>query len=665
MRTDRGSAASPGSTPRAVLAPDREDSLKQLDLITIGRSSVDLYGAQVGGRLEDMSSFNKYIGGSPTNIAAGAARLGLKSAVITRVGDEHMGRFIREQLVREKVDVRGVKTDPDRLTALVLLGIRDQNQFPLIFYRENCADMALCEDDIDPAFIAEARCVCATGTHLSHPDTEAAVLKALRIARETGAKTALDIDYRPNLWGVAGHGDGESRFVESARVTAKLQSTLHLFDLIVGTEEEFHIAGGSTDTLEALRAVRKVSGAALVCKRGPMGASVFAGEIPDSLDKGETGEGFPIEVFNVLGAGDGFMAGLFRGWLRDENWPTTLKYANACGAFAVSRHGCTPAYPSWEELQYFFRTGIRNRALRKDAALEQVHWATTRKGEWPEMRVFAFDHRIQLEAIAREAGVEDAAIGAFKKLCLQAALQVSDGAPGYGLLCDSRLGRDALYAASGSGLWIGRPVEWPTSRPLELEPELGADFGGLGEWPVDNVVKVLCFYHPDDTREMREEQEATVIRLFQAARRNRLEMLLEVIPSKVGPTDDDTVARIIDRFYEIGVYPDWWKLEPMRSEASWVNACAAVERNDPYARGIVVLGLDAPQAELEESFALAAKFDLVKGFAVGRTIFGEAARQWLTGAISDEQAVEDMAKRYTSLCEIWDAARARAAAGRA
>ncbi|MEL6745183.1 MAG: PfkB family carbohydrate kinase, partial [Pseudomonadota bacterium] len=145
-----------------------------LDVITIGRSSVDLYGAQVGGRLEDMASFKKYIGGSPTNIAAGSARLGLKSAVITRVGDEHMGRFIREQLQREGVDVTAVKTDPERLTALVLLGIRDDAQFPLIFYRENCADMAICEDDIDPAFIAKAGCVTATGTHLSHPRTEAA-----------------------------------------------------------------------------------------------------------------------------------------------------------------------------------------------------------------------------------------------------------------------------------------------------------------------------------------------------------------------------------------------------------------------------------------------------------------------------------------------------------
>jgi 5-dehydro-2-deoxygluconokinase len=293
--------------------------------------------------------------------------------------------------------VDGVITDPDRLTALVILGIRDEEQFPLIFYRENCADMALCEDDIDEGFIASARSVLATGTHLSNVQTEAAVLKALELARKHGARTALDIDYRPNLWGVAGHGDGESRFVESAAVTAKLQKSLHFFDLIVGTEEEFHIAGGSTNTIEALRAVRKVSNATLVCKRGAAGAVAFEGDIPDSLDDGQTGPGFPIEVFNVLGAGDGLFSGLMKGWLDGEDWPTALKYANACGAFAVSRHGCTPAYPSLEELEFFFERGIKQPDLRNDAELEQIHWSTNRHGDWSTMRVFAFDHRMQLE----------------------------------------------------------------------------------------------------------------------------------------------------------------------------------------------------------------------------------------------------------------------------
>ena len=630
-----------------------------LDVITIGRASVDLYGAQVGGRLEDMRSFDKYIGGSPTNIAAGTARLGLKSALITRVGDEHMGRFIREELAGEGVDVRGVITDPARLTALVLLGIRDRERFPLIFYRENCADMALCEDDIDPDFIARTRCVTVTGTHLSHANTEAAVLKALRLARENGARCALDIDYRPNLWGLAGHDAGEERFIDSPAVTAKLQKTLALFDLIVGTEEEFHIAGGSTDTVEALSNVRALTKATLVCKRGPMGAAAFDGGIPDSLDDGISGPGFPIEVFNVLGAGDGFMSGLLRGWLKGEDWETSLTWANACGALAVSRHGCTPAYPSWDELQFFLKRGITTPALRKDAELEQIHWSTNRRGGWPVMRVFAFDHRMQFEEME---GATPEKIGAFKQVCLKAALQVADGAPGYGILCDGRLGRDALYAAAGSGLWIGRPTEWPGSRPLTLEPELGADFGGLVEWPREQVVKVLCFYHPDDDARLRARQEATVKRLFTAARRNRLEFLLEVIPSKVGPVDDATAARIIERFYEIGVHPDWWKLEPMTSGAAWGRTCAAINAHDPYCRGIVVLGLDAPREDLAASFAAAARHDLVKGFAVGRTIFAGAARAWLKGDMTDAQAQADMATRFADLCNIWDQARKEHAA---
>ncbi|MCC0063509.1 MAG: 5-dehydro-2-deoxygluconokinase [Defluviimonas sp.] len=630
---------------------------KTLDVITIGRASVDLYGGQVGGRLEDMASFQKYIGGSPANIAAGSARLGLRAALITRVGDEHMGRFVREELTREKVDVRGVVTDPERLTALVLLGIRDQHRFPLIFYRENCADMALCEDDIDPALIGAARAVVATGTHLSHRRTKAAVLKALRLARDAGAQCALDIDYRPNLWGLAGHGAGESRYVESAAVTERLQETLALFDLIVGTEEEFHIAGGTTDTVAALRTVRALTPATLVCKRGPMGAVAFTGAIPDSLDDGESGPGFPIEVFNVLGAGDGFFAGLLKGWLTGQDWPTALTYANACGAFAVSRHGCTPAYPSWEELQVFLKRGVREKALRHDAELEQIHWSTTRRGTWPEMRVFAFDHRMQFEAME---GATPERIAAFKKLCLTAACEVQAGRPGYGILCDERLGRDALHAAADSGLWIGRPTEWPGSRPLQIEPALGPDFGGLAEWPLAHVVKCLCFCHPEDDAATWAAQEDTLRRLFAAARRNRLEFLLEVIPSRVGRVDDATTALVIQHFYDIGVFPDWWKLEPFRSETAWQAAVSAIERNDPHTRGIVVLGLDAPADELAASFALAARQPLVKGFAVGRTIFGQPARDWMAGRIDDATAVARMAESYGALCAVWDKARASA-----
>src|SRR5205823_8538231 len=163
----------------------------RLDVIAIGRSSVDLYGQQIGSRLEDIASFAKSVGGCPSNIAIGTARLGLKSGLITRVGDEQMGRFIKEQMAREGVSLKGIVTDKQRLTSLVLLSVENDKTFPLIFYRDNCADSALCEDDIDPTFIVSANAVLVTGTHFARPNTDAAQRKAMRIAKKNGRKIKI------------------------------------------------------------------------------------------------------------------------------------------------------------------------------------------------------------------------------------------------------------------------------------------------------------------------------------------------------------------------------------------------------------------------------------------------------------------------------------------
>jgi 5-dehydro-2-deoxygluconokinase len=270
------------------------------------------------------------------------------------------------------------------------------------------------------------------------------------------------------------------------------------------------------------------------------------------------------------------------------------------------------------------------------------------------MRVLAFDHRAQFQALD---GATPDRIGAFKALCLHAVEQVAAGRPGHGILCDDRIGRSTLHAAAETGLWLGRPVEAPGTRPLALEPDLGPDCGGLGQWPKGHVVKCLCFCHPDDDAAMWEAQLAVLSQVFTAARRQRLEVLLEVIPSRVGPVDDRTTPRVIDRIYGAGLYPDWWKLEPLTTRAAWAAVIDAIQRHDPHTRGILVLGLDAPESELAASFATAAAFPLVRGFAVGRTIFGAAGRDWMAGRMTDAQAVSQMAEGYARLCRIWDAAR--------
>jgi len=633
-----------------------------LDVITIGRASVDLYGQQIGSRLEDIASFAKSVGGCPANIAVGTARLGLRSALLTRVGGEQMGRFIREQMVREGVSVEGIATDPDRLTALVLLSVEEEGVSPMIFVRTDCADMALDEDDVDEAFIASARAVVVTGTHFSRPNSEAAQRKAIRVAKANGRKVVFDIDYRPNLWGLAGHAEGFERYVKSDRVSSTLKSVLPDCDLIVGTEEEIMIASGADDVLAALKAIRAVSAATIVLKRGAMGCIVYDGEISDDLEAGIVGRGFPIEIYNVLGAGDAFMSGLLRGWLGGETLHTAATWANACGAFAVSRLLCAPEYPSFEELSYFLEHGSPHKALRKDEAINHIHWATNRRRDIPSMMALAIDHRIQMEEVARHAGASAERIGQFKVLAVKAAARVAAGRPGYGMLIDEKHGRDAMFEyARHPFSWLGRPVELPGSRPLRFE--FGQDIGSqIVEWPVDHCIKCLCFYHPDDPEALKTEQQQKLRALFEAARKVGRELLIEIIAGKHGTLAEDTIPRALEELYALGIKPDWWKLEPQASISAWLAIQAVIRKHDPWCRGVVLLGLEAPQEELERAFAATAGIDIVKGFAVGRTIFVEPAERWLAGEIDDEAAIAAMAERFGRLTEAWLAARGAIAA---
>ena len=633
-----------------------------LDLITVGRSSVDLYGEQIGGRLEDMGSFAKYVGGSPTNTAVAAARLGLKTGLLTRVGADHMGRFIREQLVREGVDVRGVLADPQRLTALVILGIRDRDTFPLIFYRENCADMALCEQDLDDAWLASARAVLINGTHLSTPGVFAASVGAATRVKAAGGRVVFDVDYRPVLWGLTPKDLGENRFVAHEAVTRRLQTALPLCDLIVGTEEEIRILGGAPDTVAALKNVRVHTSAALVCKRGAHGCVVFPGRVPDNIEEGIVAPGFPVEVYNVLGAGDAFMGGYLRGWLRDEPIEQCCRLGNACGAIVVSRHGCAPAMPTWPELQLFLAAKSRKFRLREDSALEQVHWATTsRAATYEELMVLAIDDHDHFEDLASETGADGERISRFKMLGLRAVDSVAQGDARFGVLLDGRYGFEALARTADHPYWVGRRIEVPKSRPLEFESS--ADVATeLATWPSNQVVKCSVLYHPDDEANLRERQDRQLKRLFDACRKTRHELLLEVILPAPLPVDAHTSARAISSIYEIGVRPDWWKLDPSGSPAAWKNIDSAIARGDPYCRGVVVLGLSAPQAELAGSFAAAAAFKFVKGFAAGRTIFDEVARAWFYGETGDDAAVQGMAEKLAALAGAWRRARAQAAA---
>ena len=252
-----------------------------------------------------------------------------------------------------------------------------------------------------------------------------------------------------------------------------------------------------------------------------MGCIVYDGPITDDLEDGIVGKGFPIEVYNVLGAGDAFMSGFLRGWLGGESLATAATWANACGAFAVSRLLCSPEYPTCEELQYFLKNGSKHRALRKDEAINHIHWATTRRARHPVADgASPSTTASQLEEIAGEGRAPTSRRStAFKVLAVKAAAKVADGRDGYGMLLDEKYGREAMFEfARHDFSWLGRPVELPGSRPLRFE--FAQDIGSqLVEWPVDHCIKCLCFYHPDDPAALKTEQQEKLRTLFEAARK--------------------------------------------------------------------------------------------------------------------------------------------------
>jgi 5-dehydro-2-deoxygluconokinase len=636
---------------------------RQLDVICLGRLGVDLYAQQIGARLEDVSSFAKYLGGSSANIAFGTARLGVKSAMLTRVGDDHMGRFLVESLAREGCDVSGIKVDSERLTAMVLLGIKDRETFPLVFYRENCADMALQPEDIHEAQIASSKALLITGTHFSTDQVFRASSQALDYAEKHNVKRVLDIDYRPVLWGLAGKADGETRFVANDTVSQHVQRILPRFDLIVGTEEEFLIAGGSTDLLSALRRVRELSAATLVVKLGPQGCTVIHGAIPEKLEDGAIYPGVRVEVLNVLGAGDAFMSGFLKGWLNDESDERCCQLANACGGLVVSRHACAPAMPTLVELEYLFNSPVPITRPDQDAVLQRLHRVSVPRREWQPLFIFAFDHRGQLVELAQKAGRDPACIGQLKQLFVQAVARVEADlhkrgiAADVGVLADQRFGQDSLNAASGRDWWVARPVEVQGSRPLAFEH--GRSVGStLLAWPQEQIIKCLVQYHPDDEPMLRLEQEAQLLGLYQAALASGHELLLEVIPPKDHPsTHPDVILRSLKRLYNLGIYPAWWKIESQPAEV-WEQLDALIHERDPYCRGVVLLGLNAPSETLAAGFRQAAKSTTCRGFAVGRTIFHEPSRAWLEGEIDDADLITRVQSNFVFLIESWRDARA-------
>ena len=345
------------------------------------------------------------------------------------------------------------------------------------------------------------------------------------------------------------------------------------------------------------------------------------------------------------------MSGFLSGWLREKPLEECLRLGNACGAIVVSRHGCSPAMPTSEELEYFLALPEKPRRLRDDEWLNHLHRATTHR-EPGELRVLAIDHRWQLEEVADELGVERGRLRELKVLLGRAFRRVAEDDEAAGVLLDDVYGDRALEELTGSGVWIARAVEVARSRPVEFVggPNVAAT---LRSWPEEHVVKCNLYWHPQDDLKIRDLQEQRVLQLFDACVRNDRQLLLEIQAPQGMRYDEGAMAELLARFYEIGVRPEWWKLPPNPDPGVWRRMGDVVREHDPYCAGLLVLGQALEAEELVESFAAAASEPLCNGFAIGRSIYGDPARRWLAGEIGGEELASSVAERYERMVSLW------------
>jgi 5-dehydro-2-deoxygluconokinase len=378
-----------------------------------------------------------------------------------------------------------------------------------------------------------------------------------------------------------------------------------------------------------------------------MGCVAFPGEIPADIEQGIRGPGFPVEVYNVLGAGDAFLSGFLRGWLRGETLETSCAYANACGAFAVSRLLCSPESPTFAELQHFLTVGSPHRALRHDETLNHIHHVTTRRPAPSSLRILSIDHGAQdLAPVALGLGADPARIPAFKQLAVRACLAVSGGQQGYGMFLDGDLGREALFEARRHRLWLARQFPHGDSAAFASHPL---------EWPVDQVVKLIANARPD-ARTPLDRRLPEIRQAMAVSRAGGRETMIEAL---AGP--GSTTAALLADLYGQGLKPDLWLIEAQATAEGWRAIEAVLAHHDPRCRGLVVI---ARSAESGPEIAAAAAMPQVVGFVGGRSIFGDALRGWLSGALDDDAAIRAMAERFSTLARAFDDGR-RSMRGRA
>lgn len=314
-----------------------------MDIVCLGEVLVDMFPAELGRSLVEVSAFRPKPGGAPANVAVSAARLGAQSAFIGKVGDEAFGHYLADVLEQEGVDVRGMRYDTEARTGMAFIAMPDENSYDILFYRNPGADMRLRPDELDRDLLSGTRAFHFGSISLIQEPSRSATLEALKLARQANALLSFDVNYRPDLWG-------------RAEARERVMATIPRVDLLKVNEVEVELLTGRTDPVEASRSLMELGPALCVVTMGPDGSYFRVAEGGDYVAP------FRVDTVDATGCGDAFIAGMLCQLVLDANWreqlsvarmKDVLRYANAVGALTSLIQGVVPALPTAAQVDEF------------------------------------------------------------------------------------------------------------------------------------------------------------------------------------------------------------------------------------------------------------------------------------------------------------------------
>lgn len=589
-------------------------SNKLYDIIVAGPASVELRGQQQGCGLQHMLSFDKALGNGAPKVAVGLARLGAKAAVIAELGNDAMGKYILETLSDEMVDTSQIITTAAQTP--ICLNNNDAEALQTITYF-NSSVTGTTDNLLNDNFLTKSRALLILSAWLQDKPINTSMLQAIKQAKENQVKIILLLD-------------------EDVVLTNNIDSLLELCDVIIGREIDYINLIKAEDIDNTLQALAKRYPALFVVKRGQ---SCY---VPSQCHH----RGFNIEAIKANSAVSA--VGFIAAWLQEKSIEQCCEQANACETLMV----LNMESPSIEALSYFLdhQNQVVARSIQSAFFSNLCYSSVQKRLKKPLFLLNLGDQKLW-QKMAEPYGAKEETINLAKQFMNEAVTQGFEKLNCAGIIFEDETTFD-IKAWSNKLPWMARSLEKPGETPLQFitESELSS---ALSLWPKHHVAKVSVTYHPDDRYSLRGQQEALLTQLHQVCRYTKHQLLIDLLMPMNSLITAKTHSHIMQRFYELGIYPDYWQMSIPRDQRSWENIYSIIQESAPFCQGIFINAVAAPVPQLPTLIEIAGKEKICQGLVVGRTLFQQTVEQWFAKKIDDTMFVQILSDTFRETANLW------------